>query len=460
MDSLKSCACDIINALRNEIVRLEQPENRKLLENFILPDSSGRKDNLFMRRTPLTVSLLLNFIMRHNPLSTQISLNEFFDSINRRPVSKSALSQKRTRLDPDVFVYLNRNFVSRCYDMIRDRMPLWHGWSLLACDGSAVALPDTESIVECFGRHKYATNTGKAGETFPMARIVMVNDVINGLTLCGSLKPDTVDERRIFMELLPDVLRLCPLEPSRTICIMDRGYFSLKIINDMDCSGMKVVVRAPRTSGMVRKFISSRARECVVDWKPAPHTSLTNDPRWKAGGRDSLRVRLVRVSLPGGEVEVLATNLTDEEVPQAMMKELYFMRWSVEVEYLHYKHAFVIEAFSGGRPICVRQDFFATILVHNMVRLVTAISREDVDRENIRRKLRYKTNMAILAGMFYAVFIEMMVLDEVEICIGILYTTACKALTPVRNGRSFKRKRKKHKSSDRNITRTNRKRVV
>jgi len=65
---------------------------------------------------------------------------------------------------------------------------------------------------------------------------------INGLTLCGSLKPDTVDERRIFMELLPDVLCLSPLEPSRTICIMDRGYFSLKIINDMDCSGMKVVV--------------------------------------------------------------------------------------------------------------------------------------------------------------------------------------------------------------------------
>jgi len=125
------------------------------------------------------------------------------------------------------------------------------------------------------------------------------------------------------------------------------------------------------------------------------------------------------------------------------MKELYFMRWSVEVEYLHYKHAFVTEAFSGGRPICVRQDFFATILVHNMVRLVTAISREEVDRENLRRNLRYKTNMAILAGMFYAVFIEMMVLDKVEICIDILYTTACKALTPVRNGRTFKRKRKK-----------------
>lgn len=459
MDSLKSCACDIINVLREDIVELEHPENRKLLERFILPDSSGRTDNLFTRRTPLTFSLLLNFIMRHNPLSTQISLNEFFDDIGHRPVTKSALSQKRTRLDPNVFVYLNRKFVHNCYNRMMAGMSQWHGWNLLACDGSNIALPDTDSIAEYFNRHRYSTNTGKAGETFPMAKVLMIYDVLNGITLCGSLNRDTDDERKMLMDLLPEMLCMLPFETSRTICIMDRGYFSLKIIDDMDKTGMKFVVRVQLSSSVVKNFISSGSRECVVEWKPSNYTSLTTDPKWKASGRESLRVRLVRVCLPDGQVEVLATNLSSEEVPASKMKELYFMRWPIEVEYLHYKHAFVIEAFSGGRPICVRQDFFATILAHNMVRLMTVISRDEVERENRHKKLDYKSNMAILVGMFYAMFIEMMVLDEVYRCIDILYDTACKALTPVRDGRKFKRKRKKHKSSDKNITRTNRKRV-
>lgn len=459
MDSQKSRVYDIINALRNEIVSLELPENRKLLESFIIPDSSGRRDNLFRRRTPLTAPLLLSFIMRHNPLSTQISLYEFFDRIGSRPVSKSAMSQKRTRLDPEVFVYLGRNLVSRCYDELKEDMPLWYGWHVLACDGSDIALPDTDSIAEYFGRHKYATNRGKAGETFPIAKTVMINDMLSGITLCGTLRPDKVNERAMLENLLPDLMRILPFEPSRTICIMDRGYYSLRIFDRLGRTGMRYVVRVQLTSAVVDDFVCSGLREKVIDWMPVHNTSLSKDDMWNAGGRRPLRVRLVRVDLPDGEVEVLATNLSSREVPASRMKELYFLRWPIEVEYLHYKHAFVIESFSGGRPVCVMQDYFATLLVHNMVRVMTIVARKDVEQENLHKKLDYKPNMAVLVGIFYAVFIEMMVLDRLNQCVDILYFTACRALTPERKGRRFSRKRKKHKSSDRNLTRTNRKRV-
>lgn len=459
IDSIKSCACDIINALRNEIVDLDRPENRGILEKYILPDSSGRTDNLFVRRRFLTVSLLLNFIMRHNPLSSQISLYEFFDSIGSCTLSKSALSQRRTRVDAELFVYLNRNFLRRFYTLPEARHPQWHGWHLFACDGSDIALPDTDSLAEYFGRCLYTTNTGKNDASFPMAKALMINDVLNGITLCGSLWPVATDERRMFTDIFTELMHIWPFDLSRSIGIFDRGYFSLKIFKDMDQAGMKFLIRVPLSSCVVKKFVDSGVTEAVIDWKPSNSSSLTNDPQWVKSGRKTISVRLVRVVLPDGQIEVLATNLTSDEVAAPRMKELYFMRWPVEVEYLHYKHALVIEAFSGARPICVRQDFFATILVHNMVRLITVISQEEVRCDNTHKKLDYKSNVAILVGIFYSLYIRMMVQGSVGRCIDILYETACCALTPIRKGRSFPRKRIRHKSSDRNRTRINRKRV-
>lgn len=459
MDSPKSCMCDIINALRNEIVSLEQPENRELLERFIFPDAAGRTDDLFTRRTPLTAPLLLSFIMRHNPLSTQISLFEFFDSIGHHPVTKSALSQRRTRLNPEVFVYLGKNLLRRSYDMLKDKMPLWHGWHVLAADGSDIALPDTESIAEYFGRHKYATNRGTRGETFPIAKAVMVNDMLSEFTLCGTLRADRFNERTMLEDLLPELIEMLPFEPPRTICIMDRGYYSLKIVDQIIRAGMKYVIRVPFSSKVIDEFVASGEMDKEIEWMPTHNTSLSNDSRWKAEGRKPLRIRLVRVDLPEGEVEVLATNLNCTEVPTARMKELYFMRWPIEVEYLHYKHALVIESFSGGRPICIMQDYFATILVHNMIRLITTASGEEVKQENLHKKLNYKPNVAILVGMFYAVFVEMMVLDKLDWCVGFLYVTACKMLTPIREGRKFPRRWKKRANSDKNRTQSNRKRV-
>ena len=46
----------------------------------------------------------------------------------------------------------------------------------------------------------------------------------------------------------------------------------------------------------------------------------------------SLRLRLIRVELEDGEVEVLITNLMDEQAfPASEFKELYHLRWGAEI---------------------------------------------------------------------------------------------------------------------------------
>lgn len=45
-------------------------------------------------------------------------------------------------------------------------------------------------------------------------------------------------------------------------------------------------------------------------------------------------MRLIRVDLPSGEIEILMTSLLDSQIyPAKIFKELYFLRWKIETFY-------------------------------------------------------------------------------------------------------------------------------
>lgn len=78
-------------------------------------------------------------------------------------------------------------------------------------------------------------------------------------------------------------------------------------------------------------------------------------------------LRLVRIPLPSGEIEVLATSLLDPTVyPSADFADLYHRRWRIEEAFRHIKCRLKIEQFGGETPLAIRQEFHAAILVHNL----------------------------------------------------------------------------------------------
>ena len=460
MAFLKSDVFDIINNLKHEIVSYGTAQGRENLECFIEPDECDRRDNLFVRKSPLSAPILINYLLRHNPLSSQISIDEFFDEIGQKPVSKSAISQKRTRLNPEIFNYLNSRLISSCYQQFADSMKRWNGWYLMACDGSDLVLPDTDALAEYFGKRNFTTNRGRKGQSSPMAKAMMVSDILNGFTLKSLLLPQKVNEMKAFIDMLHELVSTLPFNILQSICLFDRGFFSMMMIYNLERAGLKYVIRATLASSVVRDFIDSGLRECIIEWTPSKYTSLDKDKEWRSQGEKPLTVRLVRVDLPSGETEVLATNLTATQVDAASMKSLYFMRWPIEVEFLHYKHVYEIEAFSGGRPVCVLQDFNAVVLCHNIVCLLIDMQKDVVRDECRHRKHRYKTNTAIFVGVFFSVLVDMLWLNKTEESLTLLQTTATKALTPIRDNRSYPRVRKRHKKGVRTRTKTNRKRVL
>lgn len=78
-------------------------------------------------------------------------------------------------------------------------------------------------------------------------------------------------------------------------------------------------------------------------------------------------LRLIKVILDSGEIEVLATSLLDgERYPATLFKALYHLRWGVETDYRQLKQSHELQNFSGRTPQAVQQDFYSQVLLNNL----------------------------------------------------------------------------------------------
>ncbi|MBC7193858.1 MAG: transposase, partial [Marinobacter sp.] len=102
-------------------------------------------------------------------------------------------------------------------------------------------------------------------------------------------------------------------------------------------------------------------------------------------------LRLVRVDLPGGTTEVLATSLLDAQAfPAADFADLYHRRWGIETDYRRLKQTLNLENFSGRSPRAVQQDLHARVLLKNLALLMQTLQQPDIDRRHAHRKLRWQ----------------------------------------------------------------------
>lgn len=82
-------------------------------------------------------------------------------------------------------------------------------------------------------------------------------------------------------------------------------------------------------------------------------------------------MRLLRIELESGEVEILVSSLLDKKKYQhSCFKELYGKRWGCETQIEKFKNKLQLEIFTGHKPEAIYQDFFATLIVLNLHNLI------------------------------------------------------------------------------------------
>ena len=94
--------------------------------------------------------------------------------------------------------------------------------------------------------------------------------------------------------------------------------------------------------------------------------------------------------------------------------ELYCLRWGIESKYKQLKCLLALEAFTGKSKLVVRQDFFATIYLCNILSFACMASDEIIVQNNIGKHLKnvHVTNRAVAISLLKDEFVKIIIDDS------------------------------------------------
>ena len=358
----------------------------------------------------------------------QDELDELFKLLNQqdvavRIVTKSAFSQARKKLKYEAFVELNQIQVDYFYEHFECKR--WHGLRLLAVNGSTSQLPRTSEVVEHFGVW-HPTQ----GDPCPLARVSQMFDVLNDVTLEAFISPKETGERALAAQHFDHLKR-------RDLVLIDRGYPAFWLFALIVERGAQFCARMPLGGWQpVERFVASGLSEQIVLlW---PSSKAIQECRSRGLSVAPIKVRLIRVELDSGEVEVLATSLVDDVAyPTTAFKELYHQRWPVEENYKVMKSRIEIENFTGKSVLAVYQDFHAEVFTANLTAILAHPAQKVVEQKSRGRKYTYQVNMTNALSKMKDTVVLLVQRTTILPILERFWQVITQTIEPIRPGRSY-----------------------
>jgi Transposase DDE domain len=384
------------------------------------------------RKQPFSATLLFMFNLLRRSLAIEIDgfvryLNDRFSGVGIRHFTTSAFIQNRKKIDPAVFSHLSGVIIDNFYTSENDSLNYLNGVRILAVDSSKLTLPCTTEL-----KKSYGVTTNQSSVEIVQARTSVLYDVLNGLTLDAALDNLSIGEREL-------ALRHAHRWKNKDLIIYDRGYPSYDFIYKHIKQGVDCLIRVTIANFSIAKtFVAGGKKSIITEIRPTPNQSFKGKDYNK---NSTLKVRLVRVELPGGEVEVLITTLLDsQKYPAKMFKKLYFLRWGVETFYDEFKNKLKVEHFTGYSSVSIQQDFFCAIFISNLQSVMVNELTEELSIQNQDRKYNYKINTNLSYGFLKNRIMELLYkhapLDEIFQELEALFL---KHTVPIRNNRTIVR---------------------
>ena len=391
---------------------------------------------------------MLNFLTR----SLSIEIVNFLSFLKRKDIaqetfSKSAFVQARKKIKPEVFKHLNQRIIEEFYKDNSGVLRQFDNLRILAMDGSRLTLPFTKELEEIYGQTKNQTNT-----YIVQTKACVLYDLLNEICINGILSSIDTDERTQAKQLLEHC-------QANDLIIYDRGYPSFELIYEHYQKNLHFLMRMPLDfSQVVKDFVASGKTSQIVEIKPGQKKSFENKPYTKSS---TLKIRLLRITLNSGGIEVLATSLLDSKhYGNEVFKELYFKRWKIETYYDELKNKLKIEEFSGYSNQSILQDFYSTLFVSNIQTLIENEINEEIEKESETKniKYQYKINTTLSYGFMKDRILELFFTkNDMNDIINELKELFKKHLIPIRPDRKFERKTGKYRTRTKPIVTKNQK---
>lgn len=396
-----------------------------------------KRDFTRQRKLPLTTIIHIILTMEASSLKKEL-LKAF--RLDAHTPSTSALCQQRVKIKVDAFYHLlyglNASF----------ERALYKGYSLIACDGSALSLPSVQGD----GDYSYCRKREGQKDYFQIY-INALYDLVSRRYLDVVMAPRKEnDEKKAFLQML----HRGPFS-KKTIFVMDRGYESYDVLGSIYQMGMSFVLRAKdgSTGGIVKGFhlpkkgeydrtftriFTTRRNKTVLS-----HPELYHTIRWtkdrsfldKEHPYMEMTLRILRIQIAPGTYECIITNLPADKFSLQEIKKIYRMRWGIETSFRELKYDLSLDHIHSKKAECIQQEIVARMVLYNYCSIITS----HVTVEKKERRHTYQVNYSI------AFFLCRMLLcapadgtpPDIEPLIAA-------ELLPVRPGRSYKRKMRSH----------------
>ncbi len=369
--------------------------------------------------------------------SLSLELENFLSFLKISPTqkfTKSAFVQARKKISPIVFKHLSHTLIEEFYTDNECAIKTWKGFRLLAVDGSRVTLPLTKELKSYFGETKNHTTT-----SIVQARCSVLYDLENNYVIDGELAPVSQGERAMALSHLTHCKQ-------GDLILYDRGYPSYDFIKYHITNNLDYVIRVQiGFSKLIINFEKSKKKSQIVTISPGIYIKQSDKGLDKS---KPIKVRLIRVELPKGQVEILMTSLYDiKSYPNSIFKSLYYKRWNVETFYDELKNKLKVEHFSGYSKQSILQDFYAALFISNIQRLIVSELEDEIAEKNKQRRLDYKINKNLSYGFLKNRVVELFFTESsIEEPLNELKQLFMENMVPIRPNRSFKRDLAKYRT--------------
>lgn len=382
--------------------------------------------NDFSRNSPLRFPILIKSIIHLFKESIEYNIANILPSLGVKSVSGSAFTQARYKINPSAFQELNQLVVDQ---YMKSNIKLWKGHRLIGVDGSTINLPPSKDIVDYFG--VYAQT--KFGIKRSLARITFFHDLMNDFIVENEITTMNKGELTHLKDGLKKINNL------NDIYIIDRGYGHYNTLLHLSTLDIQFCARVSVKTKFGQKVIDDNRSDFLCYWNPSPkekENAIKNNMK-----PCPLSIRVTKIKLKTGETEILISSLTNQiNYPTKDIKWLYKKRWGVEEAFKKLKPKMKIEHFGCRKTMGIFQEFYAHVLMMNIVSYSIIITEDQYSTKSKRSlKYSYKYNWQNAYRYVRNVIIDLLSNVNIKKTIDELLIKIAKSKIPIIPNRTFPR---------------------
>ena len=355
----------------------------------------------FTRNRKLDFKTTMKIILCIGASSIKDELLKFNDFSIDTP-SASAFVQARSKIKPEAFRTLFDGFNNNTF-----KKKLYHGYRLLAIDGSELPIDNT-----IFDDETTELRHGTLAKPYSAYHLNASYDLLERTYDDVIIQGEAKKDENAFYQLADRY------DGQKAIFIADRGYESYNGFEHVVHSGHKYLIRVkdigsrssitrslgPFPEGefdidvfrMLTLKQTKMTKACPEIYKIVPKNMrfdfMSKDDPWY-----EFNCRVVRFKITENTYETVITNLSREEFLMEEISEIYDMRWGEETSFRELKYAIGLNALHAKKRELIQQEIYARMLMYNFCqRIVQEIKIPKKDRIKYTYQVNFTRSVHII----------------------------------------------------------------